>query len=122
MLKGVWKNKKTNKPEYIDYGTAFAVAPRIILTCAHNLYHEEGATVADEVVFVPSHKGYITPSTPTYRSVEGEYCRFIRLRKGETLKEAPTINELCLIALSQPIPCKQYVKVGLCEPKEGECV
>jgi V8-like Glu-specific endopeptidase len=100
MLKAVWRDKKTRKPEYIDYGTAFAVAPRIIVTCTHNIYHEDGGTVADEIVFVPNHKGYISPSTPTFHSMKGEFYQFIRLKEGETLRELPTINELCLIALS----------------------
>jgi hypothetical protein len=39
MIKSIWRNKQTNEPEYMDYGTAFAVTERLILTCTHNVFH-----------------------------------------------------------------------------------
>jgi hypothetical protein len=46
----------------------------------------------------------------------GRYYSFIPLVKEETLAQVPTINELCLVALSHPIRSQQFIKIGLSRP------
>ena len=79
MLKVQWRNKQTKQLEFIVYGTAFGVAPHIIITCAHNIYNEDERIVSDEIIFVPNHHGYIEPNITTYYSIKKNFYQFISL-------------------------------------------
>jgi hypothetical protein len=92
------------------------------LTCTHNLYHEELDRVADKVIFIPNHTGYILTDTSQYHSIEENYYQFIPLDTGETLADEPTINELCMVIVSKPIEASKYIKIGVLQPKQEETV
>ena len=51
LLRANWYSN--GKLSILNYGTAFAISDRFILTCTHNIYSERKRTYASEIYFVP---------------------------------------------------------------------
>lgn len=73
MICARWINANTGRMEYINYGTAFAISPFLLMTCAHNIYNSGEKSNANEIIFVANHNGYILDHTHKISSKEGKY-------------------------------------------------
>ena len=55
ILKTNWFNSKGKLRAY-NYGTAFMLTPRVLLTCSHNVYSELMGRDCQSLEFAPGHK------------------------------------------------------------------
>lgn len=57
LLRVNWRNEKDELVS-INYGTAFAVSPKLVVTCTHNLYSERHCSLTSDIFFIPGIGGF----------------------------------------------------------------
>jgi V8-like Glu-specific endopeptidase len=97
LLRVNWFNK-LGKLVCVNYGTAFAVNSKMVVTCIHNIYSENGRELCQEVTFIPGiAKGFINDSHHQYKCTEAARMK-CQIPK-ETLSYTPLKEELVILAL-----------------------
>ena len=94
ILKSNWFNSSGKLRAY-NYGTAFLISKRLLLTCSHNLCSDEMGRDADQIEFQTG----IQESRPVnyYRSKDKLIIK--KATESKSFKLFPLKEELCLILM-----------------------
>lgn len=113
LLMILWFNTK-NKIVCFNYGSAFAVTERLLITCAHNIYSPIRG-FCSEVYFFPGVGSGTLQNRESIKSAQGIFYR--SLIPQSSLQNQPLKEELALIALEKDVKAREFFKIGKLDRK-----
>jgi V8-like Glu-specific endopeptidase len=98
------------------YSTAFAISPRVIVTCAHNVY-DSTLGECSSAIFIPVHG--VATKADIYRTHAKDFVRK-EITPNDGYHYAPTRSDYAVLILERPLDRFIYLNVGRNMPFEED--
>ena len=102
----------------MGYATAFAIAPRFVITCAHGIFDPKKQRACNVAYFVPVDG--VSSENDVYETEEHDFLKFERIGRSCSYSFRPLRQDFALLVLKRPLKLERYFNLSQISLRKGD--